>query len=83
MGKAALKVPMFTDSRKAQRNSYEHHRAHLLFACPGEHFPQVERVSALSGTDISALNQRVRAGLIGFVPEGVATQIDSEIPSDA
>lgn len=83
MGKAALKVPMFTDSRKAQRNSYEHHRAHLLFAGPGEHFPQVERVSALSGTDISALNQRVRAGLIGFVPKGVATQIDSETPSDA
>ena len=83
MGKAALKVPMFTDSRKAQRNSYEHHRAHLLFAGPGEHFLQVERVSALSGTDISALNQRVRAGLIGFVPKRVATQIDSGIPLDA
>lgn len=74
---------MFTDSRKAQRNSYAHHRAHLLFAGPAEHSPQVERVSAISGTFISALNQRVRAGLIGFVPKGVATQIDAGRPSDA
>jgi hypothetical protein len=74
---------MFTDSLKAQRNSYAHHRAHLLFAGPARHVPQVERLSALSGTDISALNQRVRARLIGFVPKGVATQIDSGIPIDA
>jgi hypothetical protein len=74
---------MITDSRKAQRDSYAHDRAHLLFAGPARHIPQVERLSALSGADISALNQRVRAGLIGFVPKGVVTQIDSGLPRDA
>jgi hypothetical protein len=53
---------MFIDSREAQRNSY----VHLLFAGSAEHFPQVERVPALSGTDISSLIQRVRAGSSGF-----------------
>lgn len=82
-GRQPLKASMFTDSRKAQRNSIAHHRAYLLFAGPAKHFPQVEHVSALGGIDASALNQRVRAGLIGFVPKGVAPHIDRGVTNDA
>ena len=75
---------MITDSRKAQRNSYAHHRAHLLFAGLAQHStPHVGRLSALSDTDMPTLNKRVRAGLIGFVPKGAATRVDRGMSSYA
>lgn len=71
---------MYSDSRKAQRNSFAHHRAELLFSieqtfagdAPGPSArPQAE--SAPAGSD--ARRQRVRAGLLGFVPVNVALSV--------
>ena len=70
----SLKVPMITDSRKPQRNSFAHHRAHLLFsALPQDRTIEV-KPAARHSPDLSSLTQRVRAGLIGFVPSGRAAQ---------
>jgi hypothetical protein len=63
---------MFSDSRKAQRNSFAHHRADLLFAklsigqklgkkAPASNrgeTPELER----------AFKARVSAGILGFLP---------------
>ncbi|HZY49726.1 MAG TPA: hypothetical protein VFE64_08095 [Devosia sp.] len=68
---------MDSDSRKAQRNSFAHHRAELLFsfehafagdAPQGPSEPGVESVA----TRAEARRQRVRAGLLGFVPMSAA-----------
>jgi hypothetical protein len=66
---------MITVSRKPQRNSFAHHRAHLLFATlPPTRMAQVKPRAVLAGTDLTSLTQRVRAGLLGFVPSGAAAQ---------
>jgi len=71
------KSAMDSDSRKAQRNSFAHHRAELLFsfehafagdAPQGPSEPGVESVA----TRAEARRQRVRAGLLGFVPMSAA-----------
>ncbi|MEQ1902238.1 MAG: hypothetical protein ABL866_16075 [Devosia sp.] len=72
---------MYSDSRKAQRNSFAHHRAHLLFS----HHAAQERAAELWSAEVHdsddlparesglSLKQRVRAGLLGFIPAAEAT----------
>lgn len=64
------KVLMYTDSRKAQRDRYAHHRADLMFSRHLARRPeQVPWLAALhQGTEPAGLSrERVRAGLLGFV----------------
>ena len=79
---------MYSDSRKAQRNSFAHHRAHLLFKRPeakasdilvwnagGEDSANPAQTLAsqsLASQSLASLTQRVRAGLLGFAPAGVS-----------
>jgi hypothetical protein len=63
------KAHMYSDSRKAQRNSFAHHRAELLFApltrasdqrsAPGK---------GVADPSLARLRSMVRSGLIGFEP---------------
>jgi hypothetical protein len=60
---------MYSDSRKALRNSFAHHRAELLFAP----FAQTSDQRSAPGTGVAdpslaRLRSIVRTGLIGFVP---------------
>lgn len=64
------KVLMYTDSRKAQRDRYAHHRADLMFskhlASKPEAMPWLAALH--EGTEPAGLSrERVRAGLLGFV----------------
>jgi hypothetical protein len=63
---------MYRDSHKAQRNSFAHHRAELLFsierALAGDQPGTV--ASAHDGTPLPEMRRRVRAGLLGFIPTG-------------
>jgi hypothetical protein len=74
---------MSTDSRKAQRNSYAHHRAHLLFSGLQSDSTTTKHPTSRNSPDISLLTQRVRAGIIGFVRNGAATQLNLEALTDA
>jgi hypothetical protein len=61
---------MYTDSRKAQRDRYAHHRADLMFSKHLASKPERAPWSAAlhEGTEPAVLSiERVRAGLIGFV----------------
>lgn len=83
-GEQILKVPMVTDSRKAQRTNYAQHRAHLLFSgLTHNGATQAKRSAPLAGADLSLLTESVRAGLIGFVPTTSATLLDVGAPGDA
>lgn len=73
---------MITDSRKAQRNTYAHHRANLLFSGLPRRGSR-RSTPALIGTDLSSLTQRVRTGLIGFVPKSATTPLDLDSLSHA
>lgn len=60
---------MYTDSRKAQRDRYAHHRADLLFL---KHLARKQERTPWSaalheGTEPDFSRERVRAGIIGFV----------------
>lgn len=70
---------MYSDSRKAQYNSFAHHRARLLFT---------KMVAEVGGTDpwsasihegterqdqVTTLQQRVIAGVRGFSPSSIAS----------
>lgn len=67
---------MISDSRKAQRNSFAHHRATLLFSSqvatpngPGEWFDTTRLGFEPKAADaLQGLKAKVRAGLHGFVP---------------
>jgi hypothetical protein len=67
---------MISDSRKAQRDNFAHHRAALLFSNklaskdgPGEWFASIhEGVEPKSGDALQRLKANVRAGLHGFLP---------------
>jgi hypothetical protein len=85
MGKwQTLKVPMITDSRKAQRNSSAHHRANLLFSgLPQRGTSRGERAPRLVDAELSSLTQLVRTGLIGFVPKSAIAPLDTETVSHA
>lgn len=70
---------MYSDSRKAQRNSFAHHRAQLLFS---RHEAQASDVmewaasihEGTEGEDRSAIPPwTVSAGLIGYSPAAVVT----------
>lgn len=57
---------MYSDSRKAQRDTHAHQRANLLFSKPlvdRQERAQIDRTES----DLLA-RERVRAGIIGFVP---------------
>ena len=67
------KFVMYSDSRKAQRNSFAHYRAELLFSTEQTFAGTAPDGSAPTPTDSTparseARRQRVRAGLLGFVP---------------
>jgi hypothetical protein len=67
---------MYTDSRKAQRDRYAHHRADLLFSKHLARKPERAPWSAVlhEGTEPTQISrERVRAGLIGFVSSATAT----------
>jgi hypothetical protein len=70
------KFDMFRDSRKAQHNSFAHHRAAMLFT-----FKQPSPVSGGTHSDIrlasgiAGLQARVRAGLLGFAPAATAVSL--------
>lgn len=61
---------MHSDSRKAQHSSFAHHRASLLFK---------KESSTPHGADspsgLAALQERVRAGLLGLAPAATATPL--------
>ena len=67
---------MISDSRKAQRNSFAHHRATLLFSNriatkdgPGEWFASThEGTEPKAPPSLKRLNASIRAGLHGFLP---------------
>jgi hypothetical protein len=65
---------MYSDSRKAQRNSFAHHRAQLLFKRHDAQAGDARDWAATvhEGTDpadrLLSLTRQVRAGLLGFVP---------------
>jgi len=67
---------MISDSRKAQRNSFAHHRATLQFSGriatangPGEWFDTTRLGFEPKAVDaLQSLKAKVRAGLHGFVP---------------
>ena len=62
------KFSMFSDSRKAQHNSFAHHRATLLFSPrPAEAKPARGRSPALKPGKATALRDRVSTGILGFV----------------
>jgi hypothetical protein len=68
---------MFSDSRKAQHNSFAHHRADLLFAKPtatnGLRKDAARQQKIQDGIDGgAAFKLRVRAGLLGFAPAAQA-----------
>jgi hypothetical protein len=69
---------MYSDSRKAQHNSFAHHRAELLFSKPTLS-GQRRKQPALAPTQgptladhTQSLQQRVSAGILGFVPAPAA-----------
>lgn len=57
---------MYTESRKAARNSFAHHRAYLLFSArpKGEN----DGLERRGPTDQSKRRAIVRNGLIGYIP---------------
>ncbi len=64
---------MYTDSRKAQHNSFAHQRAELLFSEHPPHGGLRKQVAAsVEGETASdrtqSLRRRVSAGILGFVP---------------
>ena len=67
---------MISDSRKAQRNSFAHHRATLLFSSrtatlngPGEWFDTTRLGFEPKGAEaLQSLKAKVREGLHGFAP---------------
>ena len=68
---------MHSDSRKAQRNSFAHHRAELLFSIErlfaGDAVAWSASDHAVAGpVDRHADGQHVHPGLLGFVPMGPA-----------
>lgn len=68
------KFNMYNDSRKAQYNSFAHHRAKLLFTrlVPDKGDGDFSLATARKGTvgqdQAKALRDRVIAGLLGFTP---------------
>jgi hypothetical protein len=59
---------MYSESRKATRNSFAHHRAYLLFSpSPKSERDDIERRRV---TDSSQRRAIVRNGLIGYIPAG-------------
>lgn len=70
---------MYTDSRKAQRNSYAHHRAHMLFSkiSPDQGRKPLFSAKDADGveTDLNSLAQRIRAGIVGFVPAAATSPV--------
>jgi hypothetical protein len=76
MGTGSLRKSLMpTDSRKAQRDRYSHHRADLMFS---KHLARKQDGTPWSavlheGTEPALLTrERVRAGIIGFVPAATA-----------
>jgi hypothetical protein len=72
---------MFSDSRKAQHNSFAHHRARLLFSRlladkgDGNEWSATVHEGAEPADKIMTLRQRVTAGVLGFRPSAqVAAQ---------
>ncbi|MEO6014510.1 MAG: hypothetical protein ABIQ30_13115 [Devosia sp.] len=69
---------MYSDSRKAQRNSFAHHRAQLLFtqqeakAGGTPEWATTVHQGADPTEKLAALSRQIRAGLRGFVPASVA-----------
>jgi hypothetical protein len=65
---------MYSDSRKAQRNSFAHHRAQLIFAPHRAHAGDAVEWAATvhEGTEHAPANlsrrEQVVAGLFGFTP---------------
>jgi hypothetical protein len=70
---------MYSDSRKAQRNSFAHHRAELLFSRHRAEIGDAREWAATvhEGTEPAAqqesLRQRLIVSLRGFVPAALAT----------
>jgi hypothetical protein len=69
---------MYSDSRKAQRNSFAHHRAQLLFTHHRAHAGDAVEWAATvhEGTELAPANlsrrEQVIAGLLGFTPANPA-----------
>lgn len=67
---------MYSDSRKAQRNSFAHHRAQLLFTHHRAHAGDIVEWAAVvhEGTEprSTSRKQQVIAGLLGFIPASLA-----------
>ncbi len=67
---------MDSDSRKAQRNSFAHHRAEVLFSIERAFAGDAVERAAPAETGSAAIRaearRRVRAGLLGFVPTSAA-----------
>lgn len=69
---------MYSESRKAQHNSFAHHRAALLFSKITVTDQRRKDWSAASDQGDSpadrtqSLKRRVTAGILGFVPAAVA-----------
>jgi hypothetical protein len=59
---------MYTESRKAARNSFAHHRAYLLFS-PSPR-GESDGIGRRGPTDQSKRRAIVRNGLIGYIPAG-------------
>lgn len=69
------KFMMYSDSHKAQRNSFAHHRAQLLFSTERAFAGDAPTTAAAAhdGTPSAAaraeaFRRRIRAGLLGFIP---------------
>ena len=68
------KFNMYNDSRKAQYNSFAHHRAQLLFTKlvpdkgDGDPWLATARKGSEGQDQSKALRDRVIAGLLGFTP---------------
>ncbi len=66
---------MYSDSRKAQHNSFAHHRADLLFTKPAiarplrQDAPALFQKAAPASDLVDSFKARVRAGIRGFQPE--------------
>lgn len=66
------KALMYTDSRKAQRDRYAHHRADLTFSTRPARTGDGSPLQEGTESDLAA-RDRVRAGLIGFVSATATT----------